>query len=53
MVCSSVSASNNANAVINDETAHCKRSIEAAHGTNCVSLRLYETRAKSCFSVPL
>jgi hypothetical protein len=46
MVLSSISASNNADAMMTDETAHGKRSIEAARGTDRVSLRLYETRAK-------
>jgi hypothetical protein len=46
MVLSSISASNNADAMMIDETAHGKRSLEAARGTNRVSLCLYEPRAK-------
>jgi hypothetical protein len=46
MVLKSISASNNPDAVMNDETADCKLSIEAAHGTDHVSLQQYETRAK-------
>jgi hypothetical protein len=36
MVLSSISASNNADTVMKDETAYCKRSIEAAYGTDRV-----------------